>query len=354
MNSSTLPNSTAASLRQRWLNEPEKFSGLRQIEIAHALGVSEGEWVDACCGHESRRLLDDPKAFIQGLPALGEVMVLTRNPSAVHEKVGTFDQIEFFDRMQMAQVANHEVDLRIFLSHWHRLYAVSIEKNGAMQNSLQVFDKTGTAVHKIFMKPATNEAAWESFVSSRLSEDRSAFETEEIPAKVFADPATINLEDFKCSWDTMKDTHEFYGLLKRFNLDRKEALKAAGSPRAVPIDPATIVSLLETASARQAPIMVFVGNRGCIQIHTGPVEKIVCFKQWINVLDERFNLHLRADHISEAWVVRKPTADGVVTSLELYDAEGREIAMLFGERKPGQKERQDWRELIETLKPLSL
>ncbi len=354
MTSSLLPDSTSTSLRQRWLSQPEKFAGLRQIEIAHALGVSEGEWVDACCGHESQRLADDPKAFLRDLPALGEVMVLTRNPSAVHEKTGRFDHIEFFDRMQMAQVANHEVDLRIFLSHWYRLYAVTVEKNGEVQKSLQVFDSTGTAVHKIFMKPATDAAAWEAFVSSRLNEDRTPFQTLMIPEKVFADPGSINLADFQTSWDTMKDTHEFFGLLRRFNLDRKQALHVAGSPRAEQVDPAGIVQLLEAAASREAPIMVFVGSRGCIQIHTGAVQKIVCFKHWINIMDERFNLHLRGDHISEAWIVRKPTVDGTVTSLELYDPEGREIAMFFGERKPGQKERQDWRELIDTLKPLPL
>jgi hypothetical protein len=44
------------------------------------------------------------------------------------------------------------------------------------------------------------------------------------------------------------------------------------------------------------PVMIFVGNMGCIQIHGGPVEKIVPMGPWINVMDPRFNLHLRADH----------------------------------------------------------
>jgi hypothetical protein len=43
---------------------------------------------------------------------------------------------------------------------------------------------------------------------------------------------------------------------------------------------------------------------------------------WLNVLDPGFNLHLREDLIASAWIVRKPTADGVVSSLELFDAGG--------------------------------
>jgi putative hemin transport protein len=50
-----------------------------------------------------------------------------------------------------------------------------------------------------------------------------------------------------------------------------------------------------------------------------------------------------------AWVVRKPTADGDVTSLELFDADGETLAMFFGERKPGRAELASWRALVDTL-----
>ncbi len=66
-------------------------------------------------------------------------------------------------------------------------------------------------------------------------------------------------------------------------------------------------------------------------------------------MDPGFNLHAREDHIHAAWVVRKPTADGIVTSLELFDAGGNTIALLFGERKPGRPEDPAWRALTETL-----
>jgi len=36
--------------------------------------------------------------------------------------------------------------------------------------------------------------------------------------------------------------------------------------------------LMEQAAAREVPIMVFVGNRHCIQIHTGPVNNL----HWIS------------------------------------------------------------------------
>ncbi len=69
-------------------------------------------------------------------------------------------------------------------------------------------------------------------------------------------------------------------------------------------------TILNAAAASELPIMIFVGNPGCLQIHTGPVRKIVPMGPWINVLDPGFNLHLRRDQVARAFVVDKPTDDG--------------------------------------------
>jgi putative hemin transport protein len=108
-------------------------------------------------------------------------------------------------------------------------------------------------------------------------------------------------------------------------------------------------ALLDRAATAAVPIMVFVGSRGVIQIHSGPVERVKVLGPWLNVLDRRFNLHLRADQVAAAWLVRKPTDDGVVTSVELFDGQERLIAQFFGVRKPGKPELAAWRDLAEGL-----
>jgi putative hemin transport protein len=47
--------------------------------------------------------------------------------------------------------------------------------------------------------------------------------------------------------------------------------------------------------------------------------------------------------------VRKPTVDGIVTSVELFNDDGEAIAMFFGERKPGKPELSTWRALTDDL-----
>ena len=41
-----------------------------------------------------------------------------------------------------------------------------------------------------------------------------------------------------------------------------------------------------------------------------------------------------------------------VTSIEAFDHSGELMAMFFGERKPGQPEREDWRAIVRKVSPL--
>ena len=95
--------------------------------------------------------------------------------------------------------------------------------------------------------------------------------------------------------------------------------------------------------------MIFVGNRGCIQIHTGPITRLLDTNGWLNVLDPDFNLHLREPAVARVFSVRKPTDDGVVTSIEAFDGRDRTILLMFGARKPGKPELAAWQALVARL-----
>jgi putative hemin transport protein len=41
--------------------------------------------------------------------------------------------------------------------------------------------------------------------------------------------------------------------------------------------------------------------------------------------------------------------DGIVSSLELYDVDGNQLALMFGERKNGQAELEGWRSILDDL-----
>ena len=337
-------------LQKAWEQLRQDEPGLRARDLAERLGVSEGELVASRCGDGVVRL-DGPWAdLIRALPALGRVMILTRNDSCVHEKKGSFDHVDL--GMTMGVVLNGAVDLRVFLKHWKHGFAVGEASRGRRLDSLQFFDGDGRAVHKVYRTDGTDVAAWNSLVGRFAAGVQSPL----LEVRTVADPLPHVLDDeavdvagLRAGWRAMRDPHDFYALLRRHKVTRAQALRLVGVEFARPVGNLAIRRVLDTAVASGMPIMVFVGSPGVVQIHTGPVHQVKTVGPWLNVLDDDFNLHLREDHIAESWVVRKPSPEGTVTSLELYDAQGGQIAQVFGERKPGVPERLDWRALAEDL-----
>lgn len=340
--------------------EARRLGPTRHRDIAERLGVSEGELIAAHAGSadpgqplHAQRLRGPWPALVTGLEPVGPVMALTRNRSCVHEKVGTYRDISAQGPAgrEMGLVLGEDIDLRVFYSRWAHGFAVNEHTDRGLQRSLQFFDASGTAVHKVFARAPTDLEAWQALVQRHRSDDASPGLA---PAATPALPAErldteVEVEAFRADWAALRDTHEFLGLLRRHGVSRTQALRLADPGFAQRVDDAAARELLLGAAEQALPIMVFVGNPGMIQIHTGPVGRVEVLGPWLNVLDPAFNLHLREDHIAAAWAVRKPTTDGLVTSLELFDAHGETIAMLFGARKPGKPELCAWRRLVDTL-----
>jgi len=158
--------------------------------------------------------------------------------------------------------------------------------------------------------------------------------------------AEIEIEGLRIAWRAMQDTHEFFGMLGKFKVGRMQALRLAGEEFARELPPRALRSALEAAGASSTPIMIFVGSKGCIQIHSGPIKRLVETHGWFNVLDPAFNLHLREAGVARLFSVRKPTEDGIVTSIEAFDSSNRNILLMFGARKPGKPELEEWRALV--------
>lgn len=341
-----------STLYSQWMNARE---GKRTRDIAAELGVSEAQLVASAIGGDgavqSKRLAYKATELLPKLTPLGPLKTITRNEAAVIEIEGTYANFEFFEKHGMGQAVG-AIDLRIFLRHWHKGFWMLEETKRGPRESLQFFDASGQAIHKVHVTPKSDAAGFRALVLAHLAEDQTPSESvEPAPAKPaeLAD-ADVDVAGFRKGWSEMKDTHAFFGLMNRFKLSRTQALRLAGEEysQALPVD--CLGTLLDKAAAIELPIMFFVGNPGLIQIHTGPVRKIVTMDDWWNVLDPSTNLHVRRELVHSAWIVRKPTADGIVTSVELYDAAGESILYVFGERKPGQVEKPAWRELAESLR----
>ncbi len=350
-----------ANLKDAWqaLSSGEERRYAR--DLATQMGCSEAELVAAGSGQNVTPLNKDFGELIKELGELGEVKILTRNDHVVHEKIGTFAKISV--RGPMGIVLNRDIDLRLFLNRWTYGFAVETQigkdtrentENDTekySRKSLQFFDQQGMAIHKIFLTENSNQNAYKELIakyrSDEISPEMGVTENDEVP--IMTDDAQIDVPALRDSWAKMKDVHQFHSLLKKFNCDRHQSFRLIGSKYAEKLTPLALREVLQEAAREKISIMVFVGNNGCIQIHTGIIEKIKDMGPWINVLDPGFNLHLREDRIAEIWLVRKPTKDGVITTLELFDSENKSFALLCGEREIGNPENTAWSSLAEKM-----
>ncbi|MDX6748573.1 ChuX/HutX family heme-like substrate-binding protein [Geminicoccaceae bacterium 1502E] len=335
-------------------NRLREAEGLRARDLAGRLGVSEGELlaaeVGAGGGGRVVRLVDDATAILREVPRLGEVMALTRNEAAVHEKTGTYGKVEL--ESGHGGVFEQPIDLRLFMSHWRSGFAVEQPgPEGAMRRSLQFFDAHGTAVHKVHLGPQSRVEVFEELVA-RFAEPAQppGLAVTPRPARKADRPdEAVDREALVRRWQAMTDVHQFFGLLRELEVGREQAFRLAGSRLAFPVARGSFALAGEMAAAGGVSIMIFVANMGCTQIHTGPVGTIKAMGPWWNILDPGFNLHLRQDLVARAWVVRKPMAGHMVTSLEIFDEQARLIAIMYGERPRGEPEQPAWRALLDRL-----
>ncbi|MEE3650304.1 MULTISPECIES: hemin-degrading factor [unclassified Brenneria] len=342
------------SIYQQYLQakiaHPRKYAR----DLAAQLGISEAELTHARVGHDAQRLQGDAKAWLGALEQVGNTKSITRNHYAVHEHVGYYRN-QHLDGHAGLILNPRELDLRLFLHQWASAFALREVTPRGERHSIQFFDRQGDAILKVYTTDTTDMPAWQQFIEKFVSAENPALAIDVLPANPAATPSAEPNPQFEAEWRAMTDVHQFFILLKRYNLTRQQAFRAVSDDLAYQVDNGALSQILFAAREEQNEIMVFVGNRGCVQIFTGKIERVERMEQhaeWINIFNQDFTLHLIENSIAESWITRKPTADGIVTSLELYAADGTQIAQLFGQRTEGTPEQQQWREQIGALKPL--
>lgn len=304
----------------------------RARDFAAAQGITEADLVAAYVGQTATAIVAEPDRLMPWAGRLGEVMALTRNESCVHERLGHY--LDYRTGAFAAMILGPEIDLRIFGKHWVHAFAVEEPGEDGPKRSLQIFDAAGDAVHKVHLKPQSNHALWPDLIANmRLADQPATLDlTARRPAEL-AKGDSAGASALRAAWDKMTDTHQFIGMTRDQGMNRLGAYRIAGAPYVEQLESAAVTHTLTRAAEAAIPVMIFVGNLGCIQIHGGPISKIVPMGPWINVMDPRFNLHLRADRIAEAYAVWKPTRTGDVLSVEAFAADGELILQVFGYRK---------------------
>lgn len=326
----------------------EEKKEMRNRDFAVSIGISEAELIAAyCIIGKAKRLQIDVATLLESAPKLGTVMALTRNEYAVHEITGCFEKVVHH---QHIPITLGEIDLRIFSKQWKFAFEHDVIILGKSRKSLQFFDPYGVAIFKIYSNDTTNMEEWSNLIEKLLHEEQSSV-LDILPTllPVQYETTKLDIEKFQDRWRKMTDVHQLHKIISEFKINRFDAVKYVGSEFANELKVEAIEKMLNQVAQQEIPIMCFVGNRGCIQIFSGKIKNIKKMGPWLNILDKGFDLHLLVSGIDSVWWVRKPINNGYVSSLEVFDKNGEMIVQFFGLRKEGQKEREDWRSLLNNL-----
>ena len=226
-------------------------------------------------------------------------------------------------------VLAEEIDLRMFPNHWRHAFMIETETDAGPKRSLQVFDAAGDAVHKIFLRDTSSLTAWESLrLSLALPEQSPTLTVDPRKPPEAAKSNADKIDVLREEWRRMTDTHQFLRLTSKLRMNRLGAYRIAGAPFVRALATEAVNTLLTKLAQSGTEVMIFV------------------------VMDARFNLHLRLDHVAEVWAVDKPTQRGAAISVEAFDAQGALIFQIFGLGKEGRDSRAAFGRIVEALPDL--
>lgn len=352
---STTPNS---NLAERWSALRVEQPRLQPRDAAQKLNVSEAELVATNVGKGATRLRDGGasyKAVYDRLHELGQIKAITRNDTAVLERVGTVTQAKLNADGRVIPgtgFAGGPIDLRFGTDQWRSAFAVvQPGREGKTSRSLQFFDVHGNAVNKVYLDNEAGVAAFDKLVADFKAPEQLAYlSVDKAPTKVVRKPnGEVDVKELRDTWNELSDVHEFPRLLKDLGITREQALDLIGKDAAYRISAQSVQTLLDSAATQGQPIMVFVSNPGMTQIFSGKITKVKATEEWYNVLDPDFNLHLRQAGIDHGWVVKRPAKDGMITSVEFYDAKGEQVVNFFSRRDRNKEETAAWRNIVASL-----
>jgi len=336
----------AAEIREARMYYPK----MREKDLANAIDVSEAEIVASFVGYGNRRIAPGFADLLNGLVELGEISILTGNKSAVQESVVSLESFRL--GQDTSSLFGKNTQVRLALSQWAHGYAVEKAEGTRVRKSLQFFDRFGDAVHKISARSGTDLDAWDRLVDTISISDNPEGALSVIRA---AHPSSENRSTVQSGSGPVSerlvrpDDCQSQRDLQEPDCDQINVFRRPATSSTWPLDKGSVAALLRIASSERIPVMCFVKNPGCRQVHTGCVGNILEKGPYLNVMDPKFHLHVRLDHISEVWAVHKPSERGQVIAVQAYDLSGQQIVQFRGSTGKERSNDIDWHELSACL-----
>lgn len=248
---------------------------------------------------------------------------------------------------ECGRVASGTGLLRLHPPAWANVQATYLEGEECPVLRIECLDARTRPCLRMDVTPARLHA-WD-FIAAWSEEDvvlrRAILHPELRPSALSAEACSAFLDD----WGALEGPHAFPDLLKRWGVQRQDALRMAEGRFTEPASRTAAVHLLELAHHRRIPISIVVGNPGGVQVQRGRVTGLWTRAQWLQAEGVNHAFSLDRSAIAKAWVVTLPSEEGPVHRLELYGADGDLVAQFADPKAAFGLERAAWRILLRDL-----
>ena len=335
-----LRDQPVASLREAWDVLRVAQPNIRLREASLAIGVSEAELVASTCGGDTVRLGPPWPALVADLALLGRVVAHTRTARAILEQRGVYPV------RTVVTEPGAGIEVRPAFDQW--LVGFASREGGVRQ--LAFYDRSGTAVHKVFVVDASRAEAWDALAHRHAHPVQAAVETLPPPRPTRVRPdAAVDVPAFRTGWAAIKGTEGIDTLLDTHRVTRLQGLRLVGTRWAARVPSTALARLLRQVAVDGTPLTATVSNRGAAQSYCGPFQRVYSTGRWLNARALDVSLQLRPDRIATGWLVRAPLFAGMAHALEFYDAAGEPVVRLSGARDANEPDPDRWVDLTTRL-----
>ena len=280
--------------------------------------------------------------IVDALISGGAIRATTESGGITIEQSGSVGDYNLRGEGTIGSVVQDDLDLRFLFRHWagglvHPAHTTVdfIDTTGAICVSLHAADDTARA---------TIETVAERFAGPPL----------EVPAVPAPRPAKadsdVDTDALLADWRAMQNVHHFEAIIGKHGIGRLQAMRLVGSEFARELSTEAFGALLDRLDDGTQEIMVFVANRGMVQIYSGPAGNKKRAGHGWEIESGTSKVYVPDKALHGLWLVHKPTAAGIITSLEFVREDSdQSVASIFGRHPHGDAQPPEWLALLESL-----
>lgn len=296
-------------------------------------------------GDRVLRLQDEPTALLKSLYRFGSLEAGTCNRACVLRQTTSYQRLAYSSHCGVGRLRQGAVTMEVFPRQWALALAVLAPVGDIGAGTLLFFDAHGALQCQLHVPGGRGRHAFEELVCAMLHPDQTLLPRPH-PAPTPLDAGRVNLAALEQGWSVLREPQDFAALLRRHGLRRLRAYRLVRDKFARPVSLDSVSALLTLGALRQTPLSLRCGNKGCVQRFEGVLPLPVWQGDRLSLCRAGMRFSLAMHEVASVWRVRKPSADGVVTTVELFDTAGERVLTISSGRSRGRLELPSWRTLL--------